>query len=99
MMIAAALKHVDRRPEVDDLTGALHDDERSSGASDADRAALEWALRSAERWGGDVVAVSAGPAAADAVLREALAAGAAQAVRMDVDPRASSETVAEAIAS
>ena len=40
-----ACKWLDRRPEVDPLTGAVHDDQRSAGASDADQAALERALR------------------------------------------------------
>ena len=32
------LKQVDRRPEVDPLSGAVSDDERSTGPSDADQA-------------------------------------------------------------
>ena len=60
---------------------------RAAGASDADQAALEWALRAAEAWGAEVLAVTAGPPAAEAVLRHALAAGAARAVRVDVATR------------
>ena len=97
-MIAACIKWVDRRPEVDPLTGSIRVDERSAGASDADHAALEWALRTAEAWGHDVVAVTAGPAAADAVLREAVAAGAATAIRVDLPTSAPSEAVAGALA-
>jgi len=41
-----------------------------------ERAALETALRVADAWGGRVLAVTAGPVAADATLREALAVGA-----------------------
>jgi electron transfer flavoprotein beta subunit len=96
--IAACLKRVDTRPEVDLLTGAVHDDPRTSGASPADQAALEWALRCAEAWGGEVLVVSAGPASAEAVLREALAAGAARAVRVDLPPSAPSEAVAAGLA-
>jgi electron transfer flavoprotein beta subunit len=96
--IAACLKRVDTRPEVDLLTGAVHDDPRTSGASPADQAALEWALRCAAAWGGSVVVVSAGPASADAVLREALAVGAAEAVRVDLSPDATSEAVAAGLA-
>ena len=44
------MKWVDRRPEVDPLTGAVHTDARTSGPSDADEAALEWALRIGEAW-------------------------------------------------
>lgn len=99
MLIGVALKRVDARPEVDPLTGAAHDDERSAGASPADRAALEWALRCAEAWSGARVrAVTAGGPEAEAVLREALAAGAHEAVRVDLDAAAPSETVAAAVA-
>ncbi|HEY2430823.1 MAG TPA: mycofactocin-associated electron transfer flavoprotein beta subunit [Acidimicrobiales bacterium] len=97
-MIAACLKWVDRRPEVDPLTGAVHTDARMSGPSDADEAALEWALRLGEARRQDVVAVTAGPPAAEAVLREALAAGATGAVRVGVADGAPSEEVARALA-
>jgi electron transfer flavoprotein beta subunit len=97
-MIAACLKWVDRRPEVDPLTGAVHTDARMSGASDADQAALEWALRLGEAAGDEVVGVTAGPPAAESVLREALAAGATRAVRVDISPEAPSEDVARALA-
>lgn len=97
-MIAACLKWVDTRPEVDRLTGEVRVDERTSGASDADRAALEWALRLGETAGEEVVAVTAGPAVAEPVLREALAAGAARAVRVELPLGAPSEQVAAALA-
>ncbi len=42
-MIAACLKLVDQRPEIDPLTGEVRIDARTSGASEADLAALEWA--------------------------------------------------------
>ena len=96
--IVACLKLVDHRPEVDALSGAVRTDPRASGASDADAAALEWALRLGEAWGREVVAVTAGPAAADAVLREALAAGAARVVRVELASDAPSEAVAAALA-
>ena len=98
MRIAACLKRVDTRPEVDLLTGAVHDDARTSGASPADQAALEWALRCAEAWDGSVLVVSAGPKSADLVLREALASGATAAVRVDLAADAPSEAVAAGIA-
>jgi electron transfer flavoprotein beta subunit len=97
-VIAACLKWVDRRPDVDGLTGAVHADTRSAGASDADEAALEWALRTGTAWDVDVLAVTAGPVAADAILRDAIAAGAARAIRVDVPADAPSETVAAALA-
>lgn len=96
-MIAACLKFVDRRPEVDRLSGEVHTDTRSSGLSDADQAALEWALRLGAEWDSEVVAVTAGSAGADAVLQEAIACGASRAVRVDIDPEVASSTVAAAI--
>jgi electron transfer flavoprotein beta subunit len=83
---------------VDALTGAVHDDPRGAGASDADQAALEWALRAAEAWDAEVLAVTAGPPAAEAVLRQALAVGAARAVRVDVASDATSAVVAAGLA-
>lgn len=98
MTIAACMKWVDHRPEVDPLSGAVRTDWRSSGASDADRAALEWALRLGAAWHQPVVAVTAGTSAADVLLREALAVGARSAVRVDVPTDAPSAAVAAAIA-
>ena len=97
-----ALKWVGLRPEIDPLSGAVHDDRHSFGCSEADRAALEWALRLAETWPGadaggvrpEVVAVTVGPPEADALLRDALAAGATRAVRAELAGDASSPEVA-----
>lgn len=97
-MIAVCLKCVDHRPDVDVLTGEVRTDPRTSGASDADRAALEWALRLGEAWDQPVVALCAGPPSAEPLLREALASGASQAVRVPVAGGASSEAVAAAVA-
>lgn len=96
--IGVALKAVALRPDVDPLTGAVHVDDRVVGASDMDRAALEWALRLGERWGRPVVAVSAGGGAAELVLRGALSVGASRAVHVQLDPHASSEVAAVALA-
>jgi electron transfer flavoprotein beta subunit len=82
--VLVARKWVDRRPTVDLLTGEVSTDPRSSGASEADEAALEWGLRLAGVWGVGVLAVTAGPPDAEAVLRPALAAGAGGAVRIDL---------------
>lgn len=102
VVIGVALKWVDLRPEVDPLTGALHTDDHRFGASAADRAALEGALRLAETWPGTdratVVVVAAGPPAAEAMLRDAVAVGATRAVRIDVDGDWPSEDVAAALA-
>ncbi|HZU71834.1 MAG TPA: mycofactocin-associated electron transfer flavoprotein beta subunit [Acidimicrobiales bacterium] len=97
--IGVCLKWVDRRPEVDPLTGQVTTDPRSSGASDADRAALEWALRLGEAWGWEVVAVSAGgDRGCRAVLEEALAAGADSARMVELDPQLPSRAVAAGLA-
>ena len=97
-MIAVCLKFVDRRPEVDRLSGEVHTDVRSSGMSDADAAALEWALRLGEQWSEEVVALSVGSADADAVLQEALACGVSRAIRVDIASSVASSTVAAALA-
>jgi electron transfer flavoprotein beta subunit len=98
MTVVACLKWVDRRADADPLTGAVHTDVRTSGASAADAAALEWALRFGAARSEPVVAVSAGAAAADAVLHEAIAAGAAGAVRAELAPDRPSSEVAAALA-
>ena len=74
-------------------------DERFAGASPADQAALELALRQAEAMSTTVTAVTVGPAGADKVLRDALAAGAHRAVRVDAPINVPSDHVAGAIAS
>ena len=55
---------------------AVDGDERWAGVSDADRAALEIALRLAERAATTVTVVTVGEPAAEHGLREAVAAGA-----------------------
>ncbi len=72
-------------------------DERWAGVSEADRAALEVALRLADG-DDDVTVVSAGGPGADAGLREALAVGATRAVRIDVGDGLTSSTVAASLA-
>ncbi|MFN0026314.1 MAG: hypothetical protein ACKV2O_03865 [Acidimicrobiales bacterium] len=66
--------------------------------SQADQAALEWALRLASRWHSQVCVVSVGPIGVEALLREALAAGADRAVRVALEPLASQQAVARALA-
>lgn len=96
--IAVALKWVPLHVEVDPLTGSVDADVRFAGSSAADRAALEWALGLAEGTGGQVVAATAGPADAEALLRDALAAGAHRAVRGAAPVDAPSEVVASVLA-
>ena len=83
-MIVAALSWSWRETEVNPLTGAVKANRRDRGPSVAELAALEHALRLAERWDARVVAASVAPAEADEMLRDALAAGAAQALRVAV---------------
>ncbi len=96
-MIAVCLKWVDQRPEITDGTLPAPDS-RFAGASLSDQAALEWALRCRDASGVDVLAITAGPPAADAVLRDALAAGATAAVRVDMPFGSASRAVAANIA-
>jgi len=96
--IAVAMKWVPLHVEVDPLSGAVDADARFAGASAADRAALEWALSLAADTGGQVIVATAGPAEADALLRDALACGAARAVRVDAPLGSSSDVVAGVLA-
>jgi electron transfer flavoprotein beta subunit len=99
--IAACLKwtpstHGGGPSPADSTTGIA--DDRFAGVSAADRAALEVALRLAERLGTTVTAVAAGPSAAERVLRDALAAGAHRAVRVEMPVDSDSRDVAFEIA-
>jgi electron transfer flavoprotein beta subunit len=98
-MIAACLKWVDRRPDLDATSVAAPPDSRFAGVSAADQAALEWALRCRDATGDDVLAITAGPMPADQILRDAIAAGATQAIRIDMPFDCSSRDVAHALAS
>lgn len=82
--IVVCMKWVALRPDIDPVTGVIEADERWSGPSLADQAALETGLRLAASWDTTCVVVSVGQPAADAMLREALAAGADRVVRIDV---------------
>jgi electron transfer flavoprotein beta subunit len=82
-VIVAALSWSWRETEVDPLTGALRANLRDRGPNVPELAALEHALRLAERWDAQVVAASVAPAEADEMLRDALAVGAGQALRVE----------------
>jgi len=73
-------------------------DDRFAGVSAADQAALESALVWAEHRHTEVIVVTLGPIGAERALRDALACGAARAVRIDADPNAASVDVARAVA-
>jgi electron transfer flavoprotein beta subunit len=95
MGVAVCLKWVDRRPELAAPGGAVTAaDERFSGISLADQAALEMALRSGE----SVTAITVGPAGAERCLRDAAACGADRLVRIDAPPGIDSATVGRLIA-
>jgi electron transfer flavoprotein beta subunit len=76
-------------------------DPRWSGVSAADEAALEIALRIAEATSTDgeidVAVICLGPASCDDVLRDAIAAGATSAIRVDASTELSSQVVAVAL--
>ena len=97
MSIGVCLKWVDRRPEV--RHGVVADiDVRFAGISAADQSALELALLAGAAWGHAVVAVTAGPAEAACVLRDAYAVGVTRAVHVLAPPTAESATVARVLA-
>lgn len=73
-------------------------DQRWSGVSAADEAALEIALRIGETADGDITVLCLGPASADAVLRDAIAVGASSAIRIDASTELDSRVVAIALA-
>jgi len=96
--IGVAIKYVPLRVEVNPLTGTVSTDDRVAGASPADEAALEYALRLAESWGWDVMCASVGDRRCETVLRDALARGASSAARVDLSSDASSPVVAAGLA-
>src|SRR5258708_38986137 len=81
-VIVAAMGWSWQETEVDPLTGAVSADPRDRGPSQSEHAALEHALRLAQQWDALVIAATVGPGEADAMLRDALAAGAAEALRV-----------------
>jgi electron transfer flavoprotein beta subunit len=82
MLVVAAQRWADARARVDPLTGEVRTDARAGGASEADQCALEHALRLAAKLGGRCVAVTVGPPAAEEMLRQALAVGADEVLRI-----------------
>ncbi len=88
-VIVAAMGWSWQEARVDPLTGAVSADPHDRGPARADFAALEHALRLAETWDARVVAATVGPAEADTMLRDALAAGAAEALRVEPPGRTS----------
>lgn len=69
-------------------------DERFAELSYADQAAMEYALLTGAHFGQSVRAVTAGPAEADKILRQAVAVGVDEAYRIDLDSTSTSALVA-----
>ena len=92
------VKQVPREPVFKRNAGFLQmDRERTEGVLNPDdRAALEKALQIRREQGGRVVTVSMGPPAAEAALRETLAAGADEAVLLSDPAFAGADTLATA---
>src|SRR5262249_4224237 len=82
-VLVAALRFVDPHRAYGPLTGGVRGRAAAGGPSEADRCALELALRLAAELGGRCLAVTAGPPAADRMLRDALAVGADEVLRVE----------------
>jgi electron transfer flavoprotein beta subunit len=103
MKIAVCIKQVVTREwqlRVNDSKSWIRDQDASFELNEPDAYALEEALRLKEKHGGEVVVVSAGPARAAQVLREALARGADRAVHVEGDALAAADAfvIAEELA-
>ncbi|MFE0201525.1 mycofactocin-associated electron transfer flavoprotein beta subunit, partial [[Kitasatospora] papulosa] len=96
VLVVAALRFGDPRAAVDPLTGQVTTDPYAGGAGPADRCALEFAVRVAAELGGRCLAVTVGPPMVEEVLREALAAGADEVLRID-GPSGDGATTAESL--
>ena len=104
MKIAVCIKQVVTREwqvRVNDDKTWVKDGDASWELNEPDAYALEEALRLKEKHGGDVVVISAGPARATQVIREALARGADRAIHVEGDAFATADAfvAAEALAS
>jgi electron transfer flavoprotein beta subunit len=103
MQIAVCLKHVvtrDGAVRVDDAATWIRDRDASFELNEPDAYALEEALRLKEQHGGEVIAISAGPARVTQALREALARGADRAIHVDGEAlaKADASVVGKALA-
>ena len=85
MKILVCLKQVPQKdaPLKLNESGAWIREDVSYEVNEPDAYALEEALRQKEKHGGEVVAITAGPARAQQVLREALAKGADRAIHLE----------------
>jgi electron transfer flavoprotein beta subunit len=83
---------------IDDAKTWVRDRDASWELNEPDAYALEEALRLKEQHGGEVIAVSAGPARVSQVIREALARGADRAIHVESDALATADAWATASA-
>lgn len=103
MKIAVCIKQVVSREwqvRVNDARTWVRDEDAAWELNEPDAYALEEALRLKEKHGGEVIVVSAGPARAVQVIREALARGADRAIHVESDTLATADAfvVADALA-
>ena len=103
MKIAVCIKQVVTREwqvRVNDDKTWVRDADASWELNEPDAYALEEGLRLKEQHGGDVIVISAGPARATQVIREALARGADRAIHVEGDHLATADAfvVADALA-
>ncbi|HEY6358085.1 MAG TPA: electron transfer flavoprotein subunit beta, partial [Vicinamibacterales bacterium] len=99
MKIAVCIKQVVTREwqvRIDEAKTWVRDREASWELNEPDAYALEEALRVKEEHGGEVIAVSAGPARVAQVIREALARGADRAIHVEGDALATADAWATA---
>ena len=82
VQLVVCVKWTDLRPVVDPLQGSTVSQTHGEGFSDADRAALEVALRFGEHWDASTTLVALGPSDADVALRELAATGVSRVVRI-----------------
>ncbi len=99
MRIFVCVKQVPARDSVlriDPAAAGVDDADFSYEMNEPDAFALEEALRLKEKHGGEVVAISAGPARAASTIREALAKGADRGVLIEDDALAAADTLVTA---
>lgn len=97
--IAVCMKWVPSRPEINALSGEVHEQSpQFGGVSAADRAALEVALRLGVQRSMNVTAITIGGKQSEPILYDALAAGATLAIRIDSAHSLSSAETARVMA-
>jgi electron transfer flavoprotein beta subunit len=95
MKILVAIKQVPQKDaplKLNDASNWIREDS-SWETNEPDAYALEEALRQKEKHGGEVTVITAGPARAQSVLREALAKGADKAIHLEDDRFATLDSV------